>query len=149
MDNDDLRLTISAGLSRKESNGWRPIETTWGKLVRKLSEPKRLDVTVSEYQGMTKDERSAKKDVGGFVGGKIANGQRRGDNILSRCIVSLDIDEGKPDTWEAYEMMNDWECLMHTTCSHTPEKPRYRMFFPLKRPVTPDDCAEDRRADQH
>lgn len=138
MNNDGLTLTISTGRSRKETD-WKVRQTTWGRLAEKLSSPKRTPETVREYTEMSRDDRGRAKDVGGFVGGEIAGGNRRSGNVRSRQILALDIDYGAKDTWTDYEMMCDWECLMHTTHSHTPEKPRYRMYFPLARPVAKDE----------
>jgi len=138
MRNDDLKLTISTGRSRKETD-WRVRHTTWGKLAEKLSTPERTKETADEYQKMSRDTRAEIKDRGGFVGGEVVDGARKGGNVRSRCILALDIDYGAEDTWDAYEMMCDWECLMHTTHSHTPNAPRYRMFFPLARPVTKEE----------
>lgn len=136
--NDDLQLTISTGRSRKELT-WKTERTTWGELADRLSHTKRTSETEAEYAAMSKDERANVKDVGGFVGGEVAGGQRRKENVRSRQLLALDIDYGTPDTWMDYEMMCDWECLMHTTHSHTAVQPRYRMYFPLSRPVMKDE----------
>ena len=147
MSNDDLVLTIALGKSRKEMT-WKNIQVTWKQLVKKLSETKWTKETEAEYAAMTRDERQNRKDVGGFVGGEVIvntdpsmAGRRKKDNVRSRQILSLDMDYGSPGTEEDYALMFDWECLVHTTHSHTREKPRYRLFFPLSRPITPDEYA--------
>ena len=147
MNNDDLVLTIALGKSRKEMT-WKNIQVTWKQLVKKLSETKWTKETEAEYAAMTRDERQNRKDVGGFVGGEVIvntdpsmAGRRKKDNVRSRQILSLDMDYGSPGSEEDYALMFDWECLVHTTHSHTREKPRYRLFFPMSRPVTPDEYA--------
>ena len=130
----DGTLTISTGLSRKESN-WKPVQMTWGELVKRLSLTKRTPETEAEYATMEKSDKAELKDVGGFVGGEVLNGIRKNSNVRYRQILALDADYGTSDMWADYQMMFDWACCMHTTHSHTKDKPRYRMFFPLKRPV--------------
>lgn len=139
MRNDDLRLTISTGKDRKEEDHWQTRHTTWGKLVQRLSKVEYTGETSEEYRNFDHDRKQDTKDVGGFVGGELRNGSRKIENVISRCVLALDIDFGAEDTWDAYEMLCDWECLMHTTHSHTREKPRYRLFFPLARPVTKEE----------
>ena len=138
MSNDSLKLTIATGKSRKETY-WENKQYTWGHLVELLSNTRRTNETEAEYAAMTKDERQAQKDIGGFVGGEIINNSRKKDNVRSRQILSLDMDYGSPGNEEDYALMFDWECLVHTTHSHTREHPRFRMFFPLSRPAMPDE----------
>lgn len=132
--NYDGMLTISTGLSRKETD-WKPKQITWGELCRQLSLTKRTAETEAEYAAMDKGARGEIKDVGGFVGGEIVGGNRKSGAVKSRQILSLDADFGTTDMWADYQMMFEWACLMHTTHSHTKDAPRYRMFFPLTRPV--------------
>ena len=65
--NYDGMLTISTGLSRKETD-WKPKQITWGELCRQLSMTKRTAETEAEYAAMDKGARGEIKDVGGFVG---------------------------------------------------------------------------------
>ena len=130
----DGTLTISTGLSRKEAE-WKPVQITWGELCRKLSLTKRTQETEAEYAAMDKSKRGELKDVGGFVGGECVDGIRKNGSVRYRQLLALDADFGTADMWAAYQMMFEWACCMHTTHSHTRDAPRYRMFFPLKRPV--------------
>lgn len=130
-------LTISEGLS-KNATSWRPVHLTWPELCERLSHTRMTNETEAEYAAMDRESRGRIKDVGGFVGGEFKDGIRRGSNLLSRQILSLDIDYGKPDTWDVVDGLcdlYDWTCLMHTTHSHTREKPRYRLYMPLSRDV--------------
>ena len=54
----------------------KPIDMTWMALMDKLRTPIRTGETVSEYMRMSKAEKSAAKDVGGFVAGELEGGKR-------------------------------------------------------------------------
>lgn len=140
MHNDELTLTIACGKSRKEMT-WQNRQTTWGQLAKKLSTTKHTSETEAEYAAMSRDDRQNVKDIGGFVGGEMRENtmRRKKDSVRSRQILSLDMDYGSPGTEADYAMMFEWECLAHTTHSHTHDKPRWRMFFPMSRPVMPEE----------
>lgn len=138
MSNENLKLIISTGRSRKEMN-WQVRQVTWGALVKKLSKPTKTSETEAEYAAMTRDERAEAKDIGGFVGGEMSDARRKKDSVRSRQIISLDVDYGPADMWDDFYPTCAWECLMHTTHSHTREHPRYRMYFPLSRPISHEE----------
>lgn len=130
----DGLLTISTGLSRRETD-WKPERTTWGELCKRLSLTRYTEETEAEYAAMDRTRKGDIKDVGGFVGGELASGSRKNGSVRSRQLLALDADFGTYDMWADYQMLFNWACLMHTTHSHTKAEPRYRMFFPLSRPV--------------
>ena len=127
-------MIVAVGSSRK-SLEWKNKDVSWESLVKRFSRTSYTEETEAEYKAMNKDRRNNVKDIGGIVGGELSAPQRKNENLLNRCILALDIDYGTPDTWTDYETLCDWECLMHTTHSHTKDSPRYRMYFPLKRTV--------------
>ena len=128
-------MIVAVGSSRK-SLEWKNKDVSWESLVKRFSRTTYTEETEAEYKTMSKDRRNNLKDIGGIVGGELSGPQRKNENLVNRCILSLDIDYGNPDTWDDYETICDWECLMHTTHSHTKDTPRYRMYFPLKRTVS-------------
>lgn len=136
----DGALTISVGGSRKETQ-WKPRELTWGELVQRLRTPARTRETVQEYQAMTKPKQGEVKDVGGFVGGTLKGGRRKADAVAWRHLLTLDLDYVTGDVWAQIELLSDYGAVLYSTHSHTPDKPRYRLVIPLKRPVTPDEYA--------
>lgn len=134
-----MELTITVGQSRKALT-WKPETITWEALVQRLSTCKRTPETVLQYQAMTKDERSAAKDVGGFVGGRLRGERRKADAVLGRQLLVLDADNAPADFRAAVTgWAVSWACCAHTTHSHTPERPRYRLVLPLTREVTADE----------
>jgi putative DNA primase/helicase len=133
----DGKITIAVGRSRKETN-WKNKEMFWSELVSKLRETKRTDETYEEYKKLSKSDKDEIKDVGGFVGGTLKGGRRKADSIVWRQIITLDADFVKGDLWSAVESIFGYGCVMYSTHSHTPTKPRLRLVIPLKRAVTPD-----------
>ena len=89
---------------------------------------------------MSRTDKGKLKDVGGFVGGTIEGGQRKAGNIISRSLVTLDIDFGTADTLGIVEdMMAGTAWCLYSTHSHSSATPRYRLIVPLSRNVTPDE----------
>ena len=134
------QYTISTGTSRNATE-WPNRKTTWEKFVAKLGKPKTTKETMEEYKAMTKDQRGKVKDVGGFVGGVVRDGGRRkADSIVSRSMVTLDLDEATPSTLGTVDdMLYGTAWCLYSTHSSTPDKPRYRLVIPLSRDVSPEE----------
>ena len=134
------KYKISVGESRAAVS-WPVKQTGWAQLAARLGKCKRTHETVADYKAMTKTQRGKVKDIGGFVGGAVLDGGRRkADAILSRSLVTLDIDYGKPGTVETVrELLDGTAWCLYSTHSHTPEAPRYRLVLPLSREVTPEE----------
>ena len=131
--------TVSVGRSRTETN-WVKKTVTWDALTRRLKAVKRTPESVADYKAMSRPQRGKVKDTGGFVGGAIDGGRRKGDSITSRSLVTLDIDYGQADTPEIIaDVLYDTAWALYSTHSHTPEAPRFRLVVPLSREVTPDE----------
>lgn len=130
-------MIISIGKSRKDTR-WHNADVAWDEFLKKLETPHRSHETVKEYKAMSKDEKGRVKDVGGFVGGEIQGGRRKSENVVNRSMVTLDLDEAASDAWDNAAMWG-WTCACYSTHSHTPEKPRLRLVFPLDRAVSVDE----------
>ena len=109
----------------------------WSELVKRLSATTRTPETVAEYKGMSRNQQSDLKDVGGFVGGYCNNGSR--SDIRHRSILCLDADFADADLWPDWELIYGCAAAVYSTHKHTPEKPRLRLVVPLSRNVTPDE----------
>lgn len=132
----DGELTISEGRSRKETD-WKRRNIRWSELVRCFATTKRTKETTAEYAAMSKDQRDEIKDTGGFVGGAL-NGNRR-KSVAFRQILCLDADYGSLALWDDLTLLYGFAACLHSTHSHTPDRPRLRLLIPLKRPVRPDE----------
>lgn len=131
-------LDIAVGY-KYNTKRWRNRKITWDKLVEKLKNPKITDETLKEYQKLSKEDKHAVKDVGGYFGGYLRGGRRKPENIVHRQLVTLDIDFGHLDLWDDFTLMSDAAALIHITHSHTDDKPRYRLILPLAREVAADE----------
>lgn len=132
--NDDLKLTISTGRSRKDQN-WKPQTMKWADLLDRLSSARlvRTAETVEQYQAMSREQRGAAKDKGGFVGGTV-RGRRKKANVSDRSLITLDADFATPALLEAWRARGLAGCV-YSTHSHTEDAPRLRLMIPLLKPV--------------
>ena len=108
-------------------------------LADRLAVPIRTTETVSEYAKMKKAERDRAKDKGGFVGGHLKGGRRKRENVVSRSMLTLDLDQAKPEFLSGFLASCHYAALVYSTHSHTPEAPRLRVIIPLTRDVSPDE----------
>lgn len=123
----------------RSSKRWKTTDVSWDWLLDKLRQPKRTGETMAEYQRMTRDEQSARKDVGGFVGGALDGGRRVASAVTERWLLTLDADHAREDDWEEVTGLYDWRMCVYSTHSHTPQRPRLRWIIPLKRAVSPEE----------
>lgn len=129
----DGELVLSLGTSRKDTN-WKPVRMHWSDLLKRLRSPKRTPETAEEYAGMPQDQKAEIKDVGGFVGG-VVWGSRKGGNVSTRQLLTLDADYGTMELWDTWTAMFAEAGCVYSTHSHTPESPRLRFLIPLSREV--------------
>ena len=133
-------LKISTAPSRTAVK-WTNKLTTLQDMTAMAYEPVVVELTKSEYFSLPKGEKDKVKDVGGFVGGHLKNGRRRKGHVLARSFVTLDIDN-LPANVDLTTVLADtlpYAWLAHTTLSHTPEKPRWRVWIWLTRDISPDE----------
>ncbi|MBC2207429.1 hypothetical protein HCB08_11450 [Listeria booriae] len=134
----DGKLTLAIGKSRKEK-AWKNKETSWQKVLERISQTTRTPETFDEYLKMPKNEQARVKDIGGFVGGTLLKGRRKAENVKWRQLITLDADFAAPGLWEEIELFYNFACAVYSTHKHTVEKPRLRVVIPLSRPVTSDE----------
>lgn len=133
----DLELTTFS--SRKNPRG-TVMTYTWADLCKKFQEPVVTLETEADYAAMTNEEKTEAKDVGGFVGGKLAGGVRRKSALEYRTLLTLDADDADLTDVDEFKAKHPFiTFLCHTTRSSTPTAPRLRWVFPLARPVTADE----------
>ncbi|MCP1225696.1 virulence-associated E family protein [Sebaldella sp. S0638] len=134
-------IVISNGNSRK-SIEWKTEVMKWSDFVNKIKTPVRTDETLEEFLAMKKPDQDGLKDVGGFVGGKLKEGKRRNTNILSRDLVTLDLDNieaGK--TEEVLKRISSLNIgyAVYSTRKHSDYQPRLRVIIPVDRSMTSDE----------
>ena len=110
--------------------------------MARLREPTVTAETVAEYRAMSRDLRADAKDVGGFVGGYLDNGERKKGSVRFRTVLALDYDSIDPkDTgiWTlATQAFPGVRTVLHSTHSHTREQPRMRLLMQLDRELDPE-----------
>lgn len=133
---NDFNLDIATANSRMAKT-WKNRTWKWSDILERCSNTRRTGETVREYLKMSREEQSAIKDVGGFVGGYLSGGVRKTANVLYRSMVTLDIDYGTADVWDDFTLSFNCAAAIYSTHKHTPEKPRLRLLIPANRQMTP------------
>lgn len=133
-------LLIALGRSRFET-AWKNRTMLWSSLLSMLSKSVETPETHAEYMKMSKDQQDRIKDIGGFVGGHLKDGQRKRGTVVARQILTLDLDFPPVNFWD--ELMDNLAITgalaIYSTHKHTKERPRLRLIAPLDRPVTADE----------
>lgn len=127
-------LTIATA-PKRNSLHWKNGTIKWSEIVGWLGSP------------------AAKKEAGNYLLGVLGESTRvhkKGDPpctdihrlkhaVVTRSAITLDIDSPNADFVDAVEMLFDHAAIIHTTYSHSPDAPRYRMIVPTDRSMKPDE----------
>ncbi len=130
------KLHISVGDSRF-SRDVKKKTVTWRTLSTRLLDVRRTDETYEEYVALSPAKQTEIKDQGFFVGGQFAGRHKKISDLISRCVVALDIDHLK-DPQKVRDTYGDFEYVLHSTHKHSDQAPRLRLVFPLTKDVTPE-----------
>lgn len=131
-------LDIAIG-ARMTTTKWTNTRLRWSELVDKLITENKTSETYAEYIKLDKDKQAAIKDVGGYVGGFLINGNRTPQAVLHRQLLTLDLDTAHADLWDDFTLQYPNAAVLHGTHKYTPENPRYRLIMPLSREVSPEE----------
>ncbi len=131
-------LAIAYGNSR-QAKKWVNKTIRYADLKERLKVTIRTAESAEEYAKMSKAQRDAAKDHGGFVGGALKGGRRKVDAVELRSMVALDGDRIDKAFLNAYEQNTPYTSCLYTTHSSTEEDPRIRLVFPLLRDVTAEE----------
>lgn len=123
-------MKIAYGNSRMDKK-WKNTDISWEDFCSRVKTTQRTTETVEEYRKMRKGGQDSIKDVGGFVGGHLKDGRRKKGNVLSRSMLTLDMDYGTSTIWEEISTFFPYQCCIYSTHKHTPEHPRLRLIIPL------------------
>ncbi len=136
----DRKIVVSFGSSRKEMN-WQPQTMRVSDLWEKLKTPVRGKETLAAYIAMKKPQQDTLKDIGGFVGGDLT-GRRKKDNVKSRDVITLDLDNLPPgETENVVKRVSALGCgyAVYSTRKHRPEAPRLRILFVTDRAMSAEE----------
>ena len=137
----DKQLNVVVGNSRK-ATVWNPLNLTVSELYTRLETPMRGTETLAEYLALSKADQDGKKDIGGFVGGRLSAPRRKADNVIDRCVVTLDFDTIPPfgaDKVLSALDAQDYGYCVYSTRKHRPEAPRLRIVVVTDRVMTVDE----------
>lgn len=137
----DRQITISAAGNRRALR-WPAQSLWWSEFVQRLATPLRGKETLAVYLRLPKAQQDDLKDVGGFVGGELTDGRRKGKAVLGRDLVTLDMDA--IPTMGTDGVLKQLEALgcayaVYSTRKHEPTRPRLRVILPLSRTVTVEE----------
>lgn len=133
-------LTLDVAYGRVNLGEVRNQKQKWGDLRLALSKPSVGHESMAEYKALSKPDRDKLKNVGFFIGANCAGGKRKAHAIEARSVVTFDIDEGgSPALVAALTLgmtpLAEYEHVVYSTRSSTPDKPRLRVVIPLLAPI--------------
>lgn len=137
----DRKLKIAVANNRKSTN-WVLQEILWSDFIKKLSTPTITNETFEQFMKLKKSQQDELKDVGGFVAGILKDNRRKAENVMSRCLVTLDADSIEPGkTQKVLSLVSGLGCgyAVYSTRKHCSSKPRLRIIIPLDRDVTAEE----------
>ena len=128
--------------NRRTNSRYKNQEKPWEWLKERNRNPVRTTETVEEYPRLSKAERDALKDQGGFVGGWLREGIRKNGNVICRSVGALDADNipedvNFPSVVRAKLCGIDW--FLYSTHKHVPEAPRFRLVILFDREVSEEE----------
>lgn len=104
----------------------------------------RTKETQDEYKNGGVEFKQKCKDKGAFIMGTAKENQRFSSSILSRNMITLDLDHCPDNIFDIIknkieqEKKLQFRFFIYSTHSHTPTSPRLRMIVPLKEDITPE-----------
>ncbi len=135
------QVIISSAGSRKATK-WPAQSIWWSELVARLQTPVRGTESLAEYLRMPKSQQDDLKDVGGFVAGSLTGLRRKANAVISRDVVTLDLDNIQPaGTSDVLRRLDGLGCayVVYSTRKHEEAKPRLRVLIVLSRTATVDE----------
>lgn len=131
-------LAIAYGNSR-QAKKWSNKTVKFDDLKKRLQSTMYTTESVEEYKKMSKAQRDAAKDHGGFVAGVLKGGRRKVDTVEKRSMIALDGDRITKEFLDDYENIAPYTSALYTTHSSTVDDPRVRLLFPLTKDITSEE----------
>lgn len=108
----NIDLTITPSRTTKQ---WYPVTVSWEEIIKGAQEP------------------ATEKDCGAYMAGKATSTSRKDSQVEYRSMVTLDADNADTELPARVEGLG-LTALVHSTYSHTTDKPRYRVIIPILGP---------------
>ena len=122
------------------------VSPTWRKFVDELSEPMAdKAVTFAQFEKLDLSKKSDRKAMAGYImPGHFRDGIRKISHQKFRSMIAIDIDHATSEQValirEGRVPLAQFVYFMHTTRSHCPERPRARVWLPIKRNVDAEEA---------
>lgn len=117
---------------------WKGSRLTWNEFISKLNIPVITGETVKEFDRLDRPAKASLKDVGGFMAGKLSGSRRLKNAVLSRSMITLDVDYGDdlfPMEFES--IFPNTAAVIYGTRSDRPASRRFRLVVPLESDLNP------------
>ena len=117
---------------------------SWTNFKNKFRNPTRTRETFKAYSKLPVADKLALKSAEGFFcAAPCRDGSRKKADILDRDLLTIDIDENAHGLQEQLETgmsgISDYEFAAHTSRSHSPENPKFRLLIPLARQLLTEE----------
>lgn len=129
----------------REASAMTPVESTWEDMLTLLSGAciRICDLSLADYQSANDEERKRAKDGAAWIPCSVIDqyGRRKQSNMDEAHLLVLDIDTGL-QLEDVKRAISGFEAAIHSSFSHTPEHPKWRVVMPLKEPIPANDLAK-------
>lgn len=139
---ENTRIVKLSIATNRLSTNWKTTEMGWTNFIDRISKPIVTTETMKTYLQLSKKDQANLKDVGGFVGGTLNGPNRTNSAIVSRSLVTLDMDNmAMGDDTKVLKTLDALGCgyAVYSTRTHTKLKPRLRIIIPLAYDVSADE----------
>lgn len=120
----------------------RVVEMDWGGLVALLATSRNLGVDLPAFNALAKAAQGAVKDGPAWIPGAVSEG-RTDSAIGAVAALVLDFDAlYVTDVDRLFERLSGRLYVAHTSASHSPERPKWRVVLALTQPIAADSWRE-------
>lgn len=134
-------LTITTANSRR-ATVWVGSRVRISDFAARLGATVRSTETFDAYLKMPKAQQDELKDVGGYVGGAFSGTKRKANELVSRSMITLDLDNipsGMTDDVLRRVDSLGYCATVYSTRKHAPWQPRLRVVFYLDTDCTAEE----------
>ena len=132
-------LVISTVTGVLDKNPER-VETTWDAIIKACAKPiPRGKLNLEDYLNAEKSIHDSQKDGKGLIPGEFTKpGTRSKADLKNRCFLVLDLDDGFYTFEQLEKALQGFECIVHSSYSHSEGKGKFRVFILFDAPIIED-----------